>query len=166
MVSLQYIAVFYQQKFPENKGESPDIWFQQEAVNRGIPILGLETVQDQIYALFEVASLKRQADDLVCAFKNINYTESLTKRLNNLYRSADLNGLSELFNEEGPCPSNEKQTTALNKSRNIKWLEKLPAILADKPSFVAVGLLHLVGEEGILHGLEQAGYTVEAVVSE
>jgi len=167
IASLQYVAFFYQKKFPkENPLESPDLWFQQQAVSRGIPVFGLETVQDQIYALFEVASLKRQAEDLVCALKNLDYTETLTKRLNNMYRTADLYGLAELFKEEGPCPSNDKQATALNKTRNDKWLEKLPAIMADKPSFIAVGLLHLVGEEGILYGLEKAGYKVEAVISE
>ena len=163
MASLQYAAVLHQKKFPSNPGESPDLWFQQQAESRGIPIVGLETVQDQIYVLFEVVSLKRQAEDLVCALKNPDYMELSTKRMITLYRNADLSGLSEMLKEEGPCPGNEKQMTALNEARNIKWLEKLPEIMAYKPSFIAVGLLHLVGDEGILHGLEQAGYTVEAV---
>ena len=166
VASMQYVAVFFQKKFPDNKGESPDIWFQQQAATRGIPIIGLEAVQDQIYVLFELASLKRQAEDLVCALRNIDYTESITKKMIKLYRAADLNGFSKMLLEEGPCPANEKQMTALNKTRNDKWLEKLPAIMANKPSFIAVGALHLVGEEGILHGLEKAGYTVEAVISE
>jgi len=166
MASLQYAAVFHQRKFPNNMGESPDIWFQQQAVSRGIPVMGLETIQDQIYAMFEVASLKCQAEDLVCGLKNPDYGESQTKRIISFYRAADLIGLSELFHEEGPCQSNEKQMTALNKTRNDKWLEILPSIMADKPSFIAVGALHLVGEEGILVGLEKAGYEVEAVISE
>lgn len=164
MVSVSYVAVFYQKKFPQtNPGEAADIWFQQQAVNRGIPVIGLETVDDQIFALFNVTSLKHQAADLVCMLKNIDYTELLATRLNRLYRSADLSGVSEMFREKGPCPGSDEQDTALNDARNTRWLEKLPAIMSEKSSFVAVGMLHLVGEAGLLHGLEKAGYTVEAV---
>jgi uncharacterized protein YbaP (TraB family) len=80
-----------------------------------------------------------------------------------MYRSADLNGFYEMHREEGPCPMSAEQETALNDARNHRWLEKLPAIMADKPSFIAVGCLHLAGEVGLLAGLEKAGYTVEAV---
>jgi uncharacterized protein YbaP (TraB family) len=164
MVSMVYTVGFYQKIFPQVKqNEIFDIWFQQEAVNRGIPVVGLETVQDQIDALFKVRSLKGQAADLLCAMKNTDYLELSAKKLNRLYRSADLNGFSEMLREKSPCPMSAEQEVALNDNRNRRWLEKLPAIMADKPSFIAVGALHLVGEAGLLVGLEKAGYTVEAV---
>jgi len=80
-----------------------------------------------------------------------------------MYRSADLNGFYEMLREEGPCPTSAEQEKALNDNRNKRWLGKLPAIMADKPSFIAVGCLHLAGEVGLLAGLEKAGYKVEAV---
>ena len=42
-------------------------------------------------------------------------------------------------------------------------MEKMPAIMADKPTFFAVGALHLVGENGLLQLLKNAGYTVEGL---
>jgi uncharacterized protein YbaP (TraB family) len=164
MVSVTFAVMFFQKTFPQVKqNEVFDIWFQQQAVNRGIPVVGLETVQDQIAAIFKVASLKHQAADLVCALKNTDYLELSAKRMNRLYRSADLNGFSEMLREEGPCPMSAEQELALNDNRNRRWLEKLPAIMADKPSFIAVGCLHLAGEAGLLVGLAKAGYKVEAV---
>ena len=164
MVSLMFTAMFYMKTFPETKlSEAPDLWFQQQAAQRGIPVLGLETAQNQIDALSKVSSLKRQAADFVCELKNIERLELNTKKMNRLYRSADLTGLYVLFREEGPCPMSVEQEVALLDNRNRRWLEKLPAIMADKPSFIAVGGLHLFGEAGILVGLEKVGYKVEAV---
>jgi uncharacterized protein YbaP (TraB family) len=166
MVSTTYTVMFSQKIFPQiNPNEAIDLWFQQQATGRGIPIVGLETVHDQVAVLFGATSLKRQATDLVCMLKNPQYMELSAKRLNRLYRSADLTGLYALFtsNNDDPCPGSAEQDVALNEARNKKWLEKLPAIMADKPSFIAVGCLHIVGDVGLLAGLEQIGYTVEAV---
>jgi uncharacterized protein YbaP (TraB family) len=163
MVSLTYTAVFYQKIFPQvNPAEGADMWFQQQSVSRGIPIIGLETVQEQM-DIFDMSSLKRQAADLVCMLQNMDFTEEDAQRLNRLYRSADLTGIGEIFREDGPCPMSAEQEVALNDARNKRWLEKLPAIMAEKSTFVAVGCAHLVGEQGLLAGLEKAGYTVEAV---
>lgn len=167
MVSNAYTVTLYQKKFPQvNMSEIFDIWFQQQAVNRGIPVIGLETVHDQTAALFEATSLKRQAADFVCILKNTDFLEYSALKLNRLYRSADLTGLSEMLREENPCPMSAEEELAFNNTRNNRWLEKLPAIMADKSSFIAVGALHLAGEAGLLVGLEKAGYKVEAVVGE
>ena len=162
-VSMSYLQIFYQKVFPEvNFAESIDLWFQQQALLREIPILGLETVQDQTDALF-LLSLKQQAQDLLCALKNPEHLVSSLNKMNNVYRSADLKTMAQLLNEEGPCPTSSEQEAALNDTRNHRWLEQLPAIMADKPSFIAVGCLHLAGEKGILMGLEKLGFIVEAV---
>jgi len=164
MVSMSYIAVFYQKMFPQAGAEiGADIWFQQQSASRDIPVIGLETVQDQIDAIIDVSSLKRQAADLVCMLQHLDNTEINARKLNRFYRSADLTGLEEMLREEGPCPTSAEQETALNDARNARWLKKLPDIMHEKSTFVAVGCLHLVGDVGLLAGLEKAGYTVEAI---
>ena len=82
-----------------------------------------------------------------------------------MYRLGDLNGLFAMLSEENPCPMSSEQEFALNDARNKRWLEKLPAIMASKPSFIAVGALHLPGDVGLLVGLERLGFTVEAVTN-
>lgn len=163
LVNVTYLGIFYQKIFPNtNPAEPMDLWFQQQATTRAMPVLGLETVQDQINAL-SLGSLKQQAADLVCKMRNLDFVEYSEKKLHRIYRSADLSGGIELFLEKGPCPWSSEQEYALNDARNKRWVEKLPAIIADKPSFIAVGCLHLPGEQGVLAGLERAGFTVEAV---
>ena len=164
IVNMSFTMTFYQKVIPQMNPKEPiDLWFQQQATQRQIPVLGLETIQDQIDALFEFASLKQQAADLLCALKNVGHLETGAKKLNRLYRTADLTGFSEMLREDGPCPMSAEQEAAIIDIRNQRWLEKLPAIMADKSSFIAVGCLHLIGEAGLLTGLEKAGYTVEAV---
>ena len=51
----------------------------------------------------------------------------------------------------------------LNSDRNRKWLDQLPSIMEEKSSFIAVGCLHLPGDDGLIEGLRKQGYSVEAV---
>ncbi len=53
---------------------------------------------------------------------------------------------------------------ALVLDRHAQWLPQFKSMLADSGTwFVAVGALHLVGEDSIIRGLEQAGYTVQRI---
>ena len=61
------------------------------------------------------------------------------------------------------CDATPEETAAMIENRNKAWMEKMPAIMADKPTFIAVGALHLVGENGLLQLLKNAGYTVEGL---
>ncbi len=144
-----------------------DSYVQKEATEKQKPVIGLETMDHQIYILFESSSLQRQADALLCgikvsAGKNME-SEMLNelKKMEKLYDSADLNGISALM-KENPCPDPQNEYT-LNKARNDAWMMKLPALMKEKSSFIAVGALHLTGEAGLLNQLEKAGYTVEPV---
>jgi uncharacterized protein YbaP (TraB family) len=42
-------------------------------------------------------------------------------------------------------------------------MDKLPTMMKEKPSFIAVGCLHLVGDDGLLNRLRKEGYKVEQV---
>ena len=163
MINLTFVGALYQQLFPETDPEqSMDGWFQQQAIGRGLPVIGLESVEDQMNAI-GVGSLVQQAEDFVCALRNIDYAINQAHELNRLYETADLIGLKGMLRAESPCAFSAEQEYALNNARNARWLEKLPGIMAETPSFIAVGALHLVGEVGILYGLAQLGFTVEAV---
>jgi len=163
MLNMMFTVTLYQLLFPEtDPNQSMDGWFQQQAVARGIPVIGLETVQDQMNAI-GVGSLVQQANDFVCALRNVEYTTSQAHELNRLFKTADLTGLGAMLRAESPCAFSAEQEYALNNARNARWLEKLPAIMAQTPSFIAVGALHLVGDVGILYGLARLGYTVEPV---
>ena len=149
VVSAAYAMSFGQKTFPPVVDETIDTWFQQQAEKRGIPFVGLDTLPDLTASFF--TPLKRQAADLVSMLRNSESVEFYTKESYRLYRLADLKGI-EMFG------------TSINETRHKRWFGKLPTLMSDKPSFIVVGIGHLVGEFGLLVVLEQLGYTVEAVV--
>jgi len=54
----------------------------------------------------------------------------------------------------------------LLKNRNDAWMEKIPAYFEDKEiEMVMVGAMHLHGKDGLLHQLEQKGYTLTQVIA-
>lgn len=61
------------------------------------------------------------------------------------------------------CDNRPEEEDALIYNRNADWLKKMPALMAQKPTFFAVGAGHLPGERGVLNLLRKAGYTVEGV---
>lgn len=157
----------YRQFYPSlSGGISMDQHFQEESLKRMMPVIGLESTEDQIHALLNSQSLERQAEMLMCMVKNPDLLKEKMDEVQIAYHAHDINALFELSEKklpDDPCPSTEEETNAMNKNRNEKWLEKLPAIIADKPSFIAVGCLHLPGEVGLIEGLRELGYSVEPV---
>jgi uncharacterized protein YbaP (TraB family) len=148
---------------PEN---ALDMYVQKEAIKNQQPVLGLETLQDQISAFFKSSSLQRQADLLLCYFKNTDeIIATELKLLADSYDKGDLNTIYAHFiaGEADPCPATQEERNSLFKNRNDRWLKKLPALMNEKSSFICVGAGHLAGEEGLLYQLKQAGYVIEAV---
>lgn len=160
-------VTMYQRLYPTlSGGKGLDQYFQEEALKRNRRMVGLESTADQIRVLLEMQPLERQAEMLACM---VNHPEMLKEQMDKLqvaYHAQNLEALWALYTEElpdDPCPSTEEEKFAMNGARNKKWLEKLPAIMAEKASFIAVGCLHLPGEEGLIEGLRKLGYTVEPV---
>jgi uncharacterized protein YbaP (TraB family) len=164
-IQLTVIVLAYMKYFPNvNPMDILDSRIQSEATKEQKPVLGLETVDDQIHALFGIMNLQRQADVLLCSMKNLDENLNLIPDQINAYNQGDLNKLYLQIEESGDfCPSTPEEIDALNKNRNNAWMEKLPQIMKEKSSFIAVGALHLAGEEGLLNLLEKSGYKVEPV---
>lgn len=168
MISMLYTITLYTKNFPEFNPmahEAIDAYIQRITKENGKNSLGLETVEDQIYALFDAEPLKDQAKSLACAVENKDWAIKGLNKLNQAYKAKDLTGMYNLaFNDPNdPCKMSQTYQSAINKNRNNKWLEKLPLIMKDKSSLIAVGALHLTGEEGLLYQLAKKGYKVEPV---
>ncbi|MDR0825452.1 MAG: TraB/GumN family protein [Prevotella sp.] len=168
MISMIYSITLYTKLYPEfnpMSHEAIDAYVQRVATEKGKPVLGLETVEDQIYALFDAEPLKDQAESLACAVANSDSSKDLLDKLNVYYKAGQLSAMYDLSfnNPDDPCKTSQAQQNALVKDRNNKWLLKLPQIMKDNSSLIAVGALHLAGEEGLLFQLDKLGYTVEAV---
>lgn len=160
-------VTLYQKYYPALSGEkSVDQYFQEEALKRSRPVVGLENVEDQIFALLQSQTLERQAEMLMCMVKHPELLKQQMDELQTAYHAQNVQEIYELSVKEipdDPCPSTQEEKDVLNKNRNEKWLEKLPEIMKEKSSFIAVGCLHLPGKEGLIEGLRSQGFTVEPV---
>jgi len=168
MISMLYTITLYTKLYPKYNPmshEAIDIYVQRIAKENNKPVLGLETIEDQIYALFDAEPQRDQAKALACVVANSDDAKDQLDKLNEFYRKFDLMGMYDLSfnNKDEKCPLSQTQQNALVRDRNNKWVEKLPGIMKSNPSFVAVGALHLPGEHGILYQLAKLGYKVEPV---
>ena len=164
-IQMTVIVFAYMKYFPGvNPANTLDSHIQSEAMKEQKPVLGLETVDEQIHILFGLSSLQRQADDLLCNLKNMDKMMAMIPEQIEYYNQGNLNKLyQQSADDDEICPSDPSEQAALIKDRNNVWVQKLPAIMKDKSSFIAVGALHLAGEDGLLNLLEKAGYSVEPV---
>ena len=167
MLNTLLTVMMYKKLYPsDEEGLSMDEHFQKEARDRYRQTQGLETVQDQIDVLFGSQPIQRQAESLLCTIKNMDYGKKQIDRLMTAYYAQDLTAMAKLYEEEdphNPCPSSEEDKDELNKKRNEKWMDILPEMMSKKPSFIAVGCLHLVGDDGLIKRLQKEGYKVEVV---
>ena len=167
MLNTLLTVMMYKKLYPsDEEGLSMDEHFQKEARDRYRQTQGLETVQDQIDVLFGSQPIQRQAESLLCTIKNMDYGKKQMDRLMTAYYAQDLTAMAKLYEEEdpnNPCPSTEEEKDELNKKRNEKWMDILPEMMSKKPSFIAVGCLHLVGDDGLINRLQKEGYKVEVV---
>ena len=166
VVGVTIMAALYQKHFPEvATGQSIDEYFQQKALARSRPVKALDTFESQIYALFDVNSIERQAELLMCMVRHPEMQIEQLRQLHEMYYAFDINGLYALSNavHDSPCPPTDEERNALTRNRHLRCIDRLSSIINEKPSFIAVGALHLPGEHGLIEGLRRAGFTVEAV---
>lgn len=155
------MAIAQQKYFPNKPGEVQlDTYFQQEGKKDGKQILGLETVDVQINALYKQLSLQRQVELLDELFKNKDSLKQSIDEMNNAYISQDLTKLQREMYTGSYKPDEIK---VLLDDRNSHWMQELPALMQQQPLFVAVGALHLVGKNGLVNQLRAQGFTVVPV---
>lgn len=141
-------------------GPTQDIVIYQTAVQMGKPVTGLETMPELIETL---ASLPH--DDQITILKDTicNHARIVreSKTLRDLYLAGDLAGMVA-FNEQPHYDEAifDRFMNAVLDQRNQRMFSRLRPYLEQGGNFIAVGALHLPGEEGLLQMIEQAGYSV------
>lgn len=147
-----------------------DYYIQRAGTLQAKKIIELESVEEQILLLYSsTCSLTHDARVLLLTLQNEERYIDIQSRLLEYCTTGRLDKMDELWDDDSilfcpvsPCAECEKYKSDFNKNRNEKWLEKLPELM-QTPSFIAVGALHLVGEDGILEGLRRMGYTVKPI---
>ena len=139
-----------------------DMMLYQNALEQGKSVHGLETVEEQLH-VFEALPEKDQVLLLQDAVENFPGLDALHAELLEAYRQRDLAGLmalSEAAMQAGDQQLADEFQQHLVVDRNHRMSDRMQVYLRQGEVFIAVGALHLPGEEGLLKLLEQQGFTV------
>ena len=139
-----------------------DMMLYQSALEQGKSVHGLETIEEQLN-VFEALSEKDQVLLLQDAVENFPELDALHAELLEAYKQRDLAGLmalGEAAMQAGDQQLADEFQQHLVVDRNHRMLDRMQVYLRQGEVFIAVGALHLPGEEGLLKLLEQQGFTV------
>ena len=172
LANVQYmrpnvIAMIYEMTVRERvlKSQAGDMamdsYFQVAGSELGKAVYGLETVDDQLKMLLRSIPIERQTEILVETIRNTNDIITENAKLDSLYVKGNLEGLYEMLIEAEDMTEAEK--FLLVDERNYDWLPKIEKHIKQEPCFIAVGALHLPGNDGLINLLRKAGYKVKAV---
>lgn len=131
-------------------GPSMDVQLAERAQDRKQPIEHLETWVEQLSALETAVDIK----DLQEAIHARATMKCDLGRLRSSYEAGDIEVMTALL----VVPKTE---AVMLKGRNQKWLPTIEGYFAKGGAFIAVGLGHLLGDNGLVVLLQRAGYTVE-----
>lgn len=143
-------------------GVALDAVLESAARDRGIPVYGIETTEEQV----EVFAGLSEADQLALldsTLESNSQIDTFFERLRQAYLAGDLEQLSALTAEEEESAPQEVITRFLERliiERNRRMAERIRPRLAEGNALIAVGALHLYGKEGVLGLLAAQGYRV------
>jgi uncharacterized protein YbaP (TraB family) len=160
-----FLMTMLQQKYfpPNGSADVPmDLYLQQDAKKKGKKLVGLESFDVQVNALFSQFSHQRQAEMLIEFVHQKDKAQDELLEMNKAYRLGDLKKLEDLLSAQ---TYTEKEARVLLDDRNKNWIDQLPSLMKEQQTFIAVGALHLSGKNGLINLLRAAGYTVTPVPS-
>jgi len=143
----------------EGQPASFELSLVQAAKKREMPVMAMETLEDQM-AIFDRVPYQSQADDLAEMVNEEPKIKKLYAEMVAAYKAENLDKLYKMLTEYMDDP---KERDMLLGERNRKWVPLFSDMAAGQEIFVGVGAGHLPGDDGMIALLRKAGYTVTAV---
>ena len=158
-IQIFLMTMLQQKYFPLDLAQDTpmDMYFQNRAKNDGKKLVGLETFEVQVNALYNQFTPQRQAEMLVEFVHEKEKAKAELIIMNKYYREGNLTKLEELLSSQ---PYSKAEAEVMLDNRNKTWMEQLPGLMKEQQTFVAVGALHLAGENGLINLFRKAGYSV------
>ena len=148
-----------------NSGQAAlDVLLTNQAQAAGKPVSGLESMAEQI-AVFDSLPPDEQASFLSAAAMEIPQKEKLMAAMKGAYLRRDIEGVRNAAYAGATKTERaaaDKLERGLIDERNKRMAERMQSRF-DGGTFVAIGALHLPGEDGVLALLERQGYTIKRV---
>lgn len=140
-------------------GEVLDLHFHSYAKKHSKKVIGIETVDEQLTALNSL-SYQEQADLLVDEIREFEKNKETGTDIVKFYVEQNLDSLGSYDNTASMPPKFYK---ALVTDRNKRMANRIPDFIKKQPTFIAIGALHLPGDEGVIALLRKKGFVVEPV---
>lgn len=140
------------------------------ALERGIPVVGLETVQEQL-AVLGALSPEAGRQLLTSSLAVADHAEAIVATTLARYRAGDIGALLAWMQSARPVPGVEAEPPAaffetLIDQRNRRMRDRARPHLAAGGALIAVGAAHIPGPRGLARLLEEDGYRIEPVDEE
>lgn len=136
--------------------------FQKYAKDNAKSIHGLETAEYQGALLFD-DDLQKQKKALLKSVRESDKNKIKLQELTGYYLAQDIDKLTQFFKAQDE--ETKEFMTEMLKNRNQRWLDQLPALMERESLFIAVGAGHLVGDDGLIKGLQAKGYTLKPIAT-
>jgi uncharacterized protein YbaP (TraB family) len=151
---LQFIL---QNSLPENT-KSQESELEKQAIQKDIPLLGLETIDQQL-KLFDDLTSVEQKNMILDALRNQDKAKLEFKELEELYLLQNLDSLYSYIQKDNSLPNSR----VFLEERNISWISLMKNMMSKQKVFFAVGAAHLSGPEGLIELLIKEGYELNAI---
>lgn len=148
------------QSFFSEDAVSYDLNIMAISKQNNIPLIGLETVEEQL-SFFDAIPSSEMANLIMESIDNYDKEKKQTQKLMKIYAEQNVTKMIPEMKKQSPEFMAYEDIFLTN--RNRAWIPKLIAEMKEKHCFVAVGAAHLFGENGVLELLRKEGYTVTAV---
>lgn len=142
------------------KGLPLDASIAAKATKRKQSLIELESLEQQFNLLYVQPPLDSQIADLNQMVTLLDSVGPYSRQLITSYLQQDVAGMQKMLSDYS---ANFGGMEKLLDERNAQWMQQLPGIFESGSSFVAVGALHLFGENGLIDLLQKAGYEVTPV---
>ncbi|MEM1365932.1 MAG: TraB/GumN family protein, partial [Pseudomonadota bacterium] len=144
-----------------------DTDLQDRAKAQGMEVYGLETAREQFEALSSL-----DFDNQLIALKEIatrtDLLDDMTKTMIDMYVEGDIGMIWPMLEYFAPSGDDGESQRAEFESeivteRNIRMAQRSLPFLKEGGVFIAVGALHIPGQQGLVSLLRQEGYTVTPI---
>jgi uncharacterized protein len=157
-------AAFIIMSYPADMGTVLDLRLLELAQQNSAQISALETIEEQIaiFSDIEAEDQIRILADAVCHYEDTGTDLEVMK---SRYLDRDLHGLFA-YSQRYSFDDNSVYDAVYERlidSRNRRMVERMGAVLTRGRAFIAVGAMHLPGDNGILNLLEQQNYTITRI---
>jgi uncharacterized protein YbaP (TraB family) len=137
-----------------------DALIEDEAELQGVEVGYLETAAEQL-AMMDSIRQDEDVSQLVEALDEPLKAKQQLTQLRASYFAGDAKGIEALALAPAMVKRYPDFYAKLIFNRNARWVPKVEKLFADEDAVVAVGLAHLLGEQGLVTRLKAKGYRVE-----